>query len=47
MERTLLLLNAVERAIEIDHRNYERFLNVLDRIAKYKPLVVDIRNNNR
>ena len=43
-EITRHLLTQVVKAIEIDHSNFDKFINILERTVKYKPLVVDIRD---
>ena len=37
------LLAAVQRAINIDHQNYETFLDILDKERKYSALVKQMR----
>ena len=38
------LLPAVERAIEIDKKNFYTFLDILEGVSKYKCLVESMRN---
>ena len=38
------LLPAVERAIEIDRKNFYTFMDILDRVPKYKCLVQSMRD---
>ena len=38
------LLSAVERAIEIDKKKFSTFLDILDRVDKYKCLVQSMRD---
>ena len=43
IERNKKLLSALERAINIDEKNFSKFLNLLDQCGKYKDLVGRIR----
>ena len=43
-KRNILLLEALQRAINIDYRNFSEFLSCLDELGKYDELVGRIRN---
>ena len=42
--KNVALLEALERAIHLDCRNFTTFLNILESVRKYKHLVDDIRD---
>ena len=41
-EKNMALLEALKRAIHIDYKNFSMFLNILEAVGTYKPLVLRI-----
>lgn len=40
--KNMALLEALKRAIHIDYKNFSMFLNILEAVGTYKPLVLRI-----
>ena len=43
-QRVSILLRAVRRSIAVDAANFSTFLNILDSIDRYKPIVAKAKN---